>query len=244
MLPYWILFAIFAAGALEYRRRQQIGRDRQPLLWIAAVVTTLMIGLRFQVGADWDTYVTIFEGIRYQEWPTLTSDPAYALLNWLSVQLGLEIWFVNLVCAIIFMWGVYRFARQQPNPWLAVLVAVPYLIIVVAMGYTRQAVAIGLILAGLSGRDHIPLVRFALFSIVAATFHKSAVVVVPLVALAATRNRILTALLMAVLALFLYYFFVSGYIDSLVTNYVGAEYSSQGAGVRIAMNVPPALLFL
>lgn len=42
-----------------------------------------------------------------------------------------------------------RFARSQPDPWLAVLVAVPYLVIVVAMGYSRQAVAIGILLAGL-----------------------------------------------------------------------------------------------
>jgi hypothetical protein len=45
-------------------------------------------------------------------------------------------------------------------------------------------------------------------------------------------------------AVLLYYLFVQASVDKLMTNYVEAEYQSQGAGIRVAMNLPAAILFL
>jgi hypothetical protein len=246
MFPYWILFSIFAAGSLQYRRRLALGQEGNPLLIAAGLFTALMIGLRYEVGGDWGSYSRIFEQIRYLSMSGALgfSDPGYGFLNWLSHELGFDLWFVNLVCGAIFSWGLVKFARTQPNPWLAVLVAVPYLIIVVAMGYTRQGVAIGFILAGLAALDRISMMRFALYVFCAVLFHKSAIIVLPLVALSASRNRIVTILLLILLMACLYYVFVAASIDRMVTNYVEAEYESQGAAVRVAMNLPPAILFL
>jgi hypothetical protein len=166
------------------------------------------------------------------------------VLNWIADKLGFGMWFVNLVCGTIFSWGLIRFAKRLPNPWLAVLVAVPYLIIVVVMGYSRQGVAIGFILAGLSTLDRSSILRFTIYIVAAATFHKSAVIILPLVALAAAYNRIVIAGILFVLALMLYYFFVQASFDLLVTNYVDSGYASEGAAIRVAMNIVPALLFL
>ncbi len=246
MLPYWLLFSIFAVGSLEYRRRGLIGSQSTPFLIVGGLVIALMVGLRYQVGGDWGNYEDILKDISFLELPEVlrSSDPGYAVLNWLANALGLEIWFVNTVCAVVFTWGLIKFARRQPNPWLAVMVAIPYLVIVVAMGYTRQGVAIGFILAGLSVVDRSSTLRFVFYIICAAAFHKSAVVVLPLVALASTQNRILTLGILIGTAVLLYYLFVVASIDKLMTNYVESEYASQGAGVRVAMNLPPALLFL
>lgn len=246
MFPYWILFTLFAAGSLEYRRRGLIGRESNPVLLAAGVFVALMIGLRFRVGGDWGTYENIFDDIHYLTFSDALSfgDPGYALLNWITNGLGLEIWFVNLICGGIFSWGLVNFARRQPNPWLAILVAVPYLIIVVAMGYTRQAVAIGFVLAGLAALDRTSLLRFSFYVLLAVAFHKSAIIVLPVVALSTTRNRFATFGLLLVVMAMLYYLFVASAFDSLVTNYVDAQYQSQGALVRVLMNLPPALLFL
>jgi hypothetical protein len=70
------------------------------------------------------------------------------------------------------------------------------------------------------------------------------VVVLPLVALAATQRRIVIVPALLGTALLLYYLFLDAAVDKLMTNYVDAEYQSEGAAVRVAMNVPPALLFL
>ena len=84
------------------------------------------------------------------------------LLNWFAGQNELGFWFVNTVCGGIFSYGLIAFARSQPRPWLALAVAVPYLIIVVAMGYTRQAAAIGFVMLGLVRLGNGSFVRFAL----------------------------------------------------------------------------------
>lgn len=246
MFPYWLLFSIFAAGSLEYRRRGLIGAHAHPILAIALVFVALMIGLRFEVGGDWGTYLRMFEDLRYADLGVsmASGDPGYGVANWLSHKLGQDIWLVNLICGAIFSWGLFKFAQRQPNPWLAVLVAVPYLIIVVAMGYTRQGAAIGLILAGLAAFDRGRSWRFAFYILAAVAFHKSAIIILPLVALAGVQRKVATLAILGVLTLMLYYFLVAASIDKLVSGYVDAEYQSEGAFIRVAMNLPPALLFL
>lgn len=246
MLPYWLLFSVFALGALQYQRGNLARREQNPLLIVAGVLTALFIGLRYEVGGDWGNYNRIFEDHRYRSFfeAVGTGDPGYSLFNWLAHSLGYGIWFVNLLCAAVFTWGLFRFARRQHNPWLAVLVAIPYLIIVVAMGYTRQAVAIGIVLAGLAALDRSSVLRFAGYVLVAVTFHKSAIIVLPIVALSAARNRLAIGALLLILMAALYYVFVQSAFDDLVTNYIDAEYQSEGAAVRVAMNLPPAILYL
>jgi hypothetical protein len=245
VFPYWILFSLFAAGAVQYHpdpRRQVQGG---PILLAMALVTVVMIGFRYEVGGDWINYVNILHDITLNGMAgPRAQDPGYGFLNMLAGGAGLGIWSVNLACATLFTWGLVKFARRQPNPWLVMVVSVPYLIIVVAMGYTRQAVAIGFILAGLADLEKGSMARFAFYMLLATAFHKSAVVVVPLVALTAARNRFMTGVMLLFTALLLYYLFVQASVDRLMTNYVQAEYQSQGAAVRVAMNVPPALLFL
>jgi hypothetical protein len=246
LFPYWLLFSIFAAGAIEYRRRAPIGSQAAPFLATAALLMALMIGLRYQVGGDWGAYEEIYFYISYMDLvPALRSgDPGYAALNWLADEVGAGMWLVNLICGLIFTWGLIRFARRMPNPWLAVVVAIPYLTIVVAMGYSRQGVAIGIVLAGLSVLDRSTILRFSGYIIFAAAFHKSAVIVLPLVALAAARNRFVVVGLLFVLALMLYYFFVQSSFDRMVAVYVDQSYNSQGAAIRLAMNIVPAAIFI
>jgi hypothetical protein len=240
------MFSVFTAGALEYRRRGAIGRQAAPLLALAGLYIAIMIGFRDQVGGDWGAYEEIFRfaaTVKLSDALTL-GDPAYTALNWISNWLGYDIWFVNFVCGLIFAWGLVRFARQQTNPWLAILIAVPYLVIVVAMGYSRQGVAIGIIMAGMAVLDRTSILRFAVYIFFATAFHKSAIVVLPLVALSVVRHRIVMIFLLACLAILLYYFFVQASFDRMFTNYVEAEYSSQGAAIRVSMNLLPAAIFL
>ena len=206
-----------------------------------------MVGLRFDVGADWRTYDFLFQyAARADLWRVLEiGDPGYQFLNWLVKQAGAGFWLVNLVCASIFAWGLQRFARAQADPWLALVVAIPYLVTVVAMGYTRQSVAIGIILAGLASLQRgssIP--RFALYVAFAALFHRTAVVVLPLVVFAADRNRLMNFLAGLAACVVLYDAFLSDSVDRFVSNYIEAEYSSQGAAIRVTMNLLPAAIFL
>jgi EpsG-like putative glucosyltransferase len=245
LFPYWILFSMFAAGAFQARNDPRPS-ETSPLLIGAITLTALMIGLRFETGGDWANYDLIFEFLAYENLGSalINGDPGYNLLNWLAHRLGVGIWFVNLVCAAIFSWGLLKFAKGQPNPWLACLVAVPYLIIVVAMGYTRQAVAIGLIMAGFTAFAKGSIVRFAVYIVLAVAFHKTALIMIPFVGIATTRHRPVVILFTIFLAGLLYYFFVASSVDRMTTNYTTGLLESEGAAIRVAMNVVPAVIFL
>jgi hypothetical protein len=79
---------------------------------------------------------------------------------------------------------------------------------------------------------------------VAALFHKTAVVVLPLLFFTSERNRVLNALAGIAGFILLYDVFLADDVDKLVKNYVGAEYNSQGAAIRVAMNLVPAAIML
>ena len=246
MFPYWALFGLFAVGAtLEPRDRPHAGGG--PLLAFCAIVVALMIGLRYQVGADWDQYEWLFKiaGRVNLDRLLLRGDPGYQILNWIIRQLGGAMWQVNLICGLIFCWGLLRLTRAQPQPWLAMVVAVPYLVTVVSMGYTRQAVAIGILMAGLASIHHGgSILRYAGYVAFAALFHKTAVVALPFVVFSGRRNFILNLLLGVSLTVLFYNLFLEKSVDNLLRNYIESGYSSQGAAIRIALNFIPAILYL
>ena len=247
MIPYWLLFAFICLGAFS---SNSSATGRMPALvpmLLATTLIALMIGLRFEVGADWWAYKYLFQYAGRADLIRVfqIGDPGYQLVNWVVKQLGMGFWLVNLICGAIFAWGLQRFARVQPDPWLAVVVAIPYLVIVVAMGYTRQSVAIGIILAGLASLQRGgSMLRFAAYIAVAALFHRTAVVVLPLVVFAADRNRFINLIAGIAACIALYDYFLSDSVEHFVENYIEAKYSSQGAAIRVAMNLLPATIFL
>ena len=247
MLVYWLLFLYFAAGAFREQPRPAGTGSADIPFRIGCFLTAVLIGLRYHVGADWIPYEYMFADAQREtlgDLPTV-ADPGYYLVNKAVHAIGGELWLVNFVCGAIFSWGLMRFAEAQQRPWLAFLIAVPYLVIVVAMGYTRQAVSIGLIMAAFASYQKTgSILRFAAYVAVAATFHKTAVVALPLVALANERGRLVGLLIAITLTYLLYNVFLSASITRYVTNYVDTRYAAEGAAVRVAMSFIPAMLFM
>lgn len=247
MIPYWLLFLLPAWLAVSQLRAEKRHSAQWTNAWIAIfVLLTLMVGFRFQVGGDWFTYlhhIDMVTGISLQDALT-QGDPAYSLLNWLAAETGLWIYFTNTVCAALFTWGLLVFCRAQPRPWLALVVAIPYLVTVVAMGYTRQGTAIGLAMLGLVALSERNTLRFVVFVVLAATFHKSAVILMPLAILAGTKRRIWTLAWVCVASVLFYGLMLENSVETLKSGYLEAQYQSQGAAIRVAMNVVPAALFL
>ncbi len=226
---------------------QNAAVPRLGLAWpIFYVFIAFLIGMRHEVGADWGPYLLHVEYLQGEELQPdiLRSDPAYAMLNWIGANVGGGVYIVNLVCAGIFCWGLITFCRAQARPWLALLVAVPYLITVVAMGYTRQGVAIGLTMLAISRLMRGSLPSFIFWITMAALFHKSAVIILPLAVFAGTKHRVLTIGGITISAALLFTLLVREYLDGMMENYVEAEYASSGGAIRIAMNALPATIFL
>jgi hypothetical protein len=242
---YWLLFAYFAAGAILAPDSHDARRGFRPFYLLGALLLIALIGLRYEVGADWLSYTFMFAHAGHVDfWHAISiGDPGYQAINWIASQVG-GIWIVNTICAAIFVWGLCRFCDTQPNPWLAVLVAIPYMVIAVAMGYTRQGVALGILMAGLAAfLRGASTLRFAAYVFAAGLFHSTAVVAFPLVALASERNRFVNLILALAVGFLLYNLFLGDAMDEFVKHYVKTGYSSQGAAIRVAINVVATVVF-
>ena len=247
MWPYWLMLLVPAWGVLSPKR---LPAPQARVVWfVVGSLFALMMGLRHEVGGDWATYAEHFQWIRRQTfWIALTarSDPGYYGLSWLLSRMGGDVHTLNLICAALLAWGTVAFARRQPVPWLAFFAAVPYLLIVVGMGYTRQSAAIGCAMLGLIALGDGRRVKFVLWILLAATFHKTAVVLLPIAALSATHNRVWNFAWVGVMAVLGGWLFLYDTSETLYVNYVVSEYrfASEGAGVRVAMDVLPACILL
>jgi hypothetical protein len=234
---YWALFAYFAVGAMISPKEGQLTRAVTPLLLLGACATAILIGFRYKVGGDWDTYELMFNLPSGGRHAPPAGDPGYQAINWIVHQLQLDVWGVNLICGAIFTWGLFRFCIVQADPWLSALIAIPYMVIVVAMGYTRQAVALGILMAGLASVIRgASTFRFTVYAAMAALFHRTAVVALPIMALSSQRNRAVNALIAIGGGVLLYDVFLGNSMDNFVRNYIHAGYSSSGAGIRVTMN--------
>jgi hypothetical protein len=246
MWPYWMLFIVPAYLAISRLKPIQVSinnkSNKWPWAWrIMFLILVLMIGWRHEVGGDWASYIMNMEN------PEMTgkyADPSNQLLFWLGTNLGGGIYLVNLISGVLFSWGLVVFCRDQPRPWLALTIAVPYLITVVAMGYTRQGVAIGLAMLAIVALGRGNTLRFVFLVAVAATFHKSAVILVPLAVLANTKRRIFTFLWVGIATALLFFLLLQEALDNLISGYIQDEYESSGAAIRVVMNAVPAVLFL
>ena len=188
MWPYWVLFLVpaFLAAVAPGVVKANTPKERWPLVWRATFfLLCLIMGLRHDVGGDWEPYKTALEAasqislFEMLEIRLPFNDPAYGLIEWVGARWGGS-YLVNTFGAIVLSWGLVVFCRAQPRPWLALVVAVPYLIMVLGMGYTRQGISVGLEMVGLIALENKRIMSFIAYVVLAASFHKSSVILVPL----------------------------------------------------------------
>lgn len=252
MWPYWLFFLLPAWQALAHAPRGYVRPDglRAVALnteWVFVLASlTLLIGLRFEVGGDWGSYVGYVNTAAWLSFGEALrlDDPGYWLVNVFASNLGFGIVGVNMVAGLIFATGLVVFCQSLPRPWLALAVAVPYLVIVVGMGYSRQGIALGFALLGLVSVGRNRIIWFVFWVALAATFHKSAVLLLPIAALSNSKNRFAIGALIIVATGVGYKVLLEDAVQGLITNYVDAEYQSSGAFIRLAMNALPAVIFL
>lgn len=252
MWPYWIMFllpavAAFLAPHTSAGGTVRVQAPRWTLGWVFAFAAILlMVGYRYEVGGDWFNYLRYLDLVvdsALTDALTL-SDPGYIFLAWISVRMGWDIYGLNLLGGLIFTAGLISFCRGLPRPWLALTVAMPYLVLVLGMGYSRQGVALGLVMLGLHALAAKSNAKFVFWVLLGATFHKTAVLLLPIAALATAKNRYWTMLWVGALAAAAYVVFLADSREDLLAGYVDAELQSEGALVRLLMNALPAALFL
>ena len=250
MTAYWLLFLYPLLGQV-WRTRFTNFHDR--LAWGTLVfVWVLVIGFRIEIGCDWDGYLQLYNNFRTlgdfgdltladSSWFTLFNwDPGYVAITWISAKLGFGIYGVNIACGALIVFGLSAFCRKIPLPWLAWLIATPYFLTVVTMGYSRQAVAVGLLFWGLSFLIDNRRSKFIAMVLLAALFHKTAVFLLP-IGILPWLVQAPRFLLPASILFFLSIIWVAPYLANYL---VKSPYYSDGASVRVLLNGLPAILLI
>lgn len=239
MSTYW---ALFVMALLPDRHNRPSGW----LLWgLIFLILLLAVGFRNEVGCDWSSYLQIFTRSSMDfDRALILIDPGYGAINWLANYLGGGYYLANLISAFFFVTGLLVFVRRQPLPGLALVIAVPYMIVVVAMGYTRQAVALGFLMIALTRLGHGRNFAFYFWVLLGALFHKTVIVMLPLGILGIVRSTPLTNWVAFALAGWWGSLLLMESYEGLWTNYVEAKMESQGALIRVVMNAVPAVVFL
>ena len=85
---------------------------------------------------------------------------------------------------------------------------------------------------------------FLVWILIAASFHKTAILLLPIAALSTTHNRIWTYVWVGVMSLVGGWLFLFDSTETLVANYVESDYAdaSQGAAIRVLMNAVPSMI--
>lgn len=173
MAPYLMMLSIPAVFAMLFRRRSNL------LLYLLVLaIFVLFMGLRIEVGPDWGSYLLthwIIVRLPLQD-VVARAEPLSKVLFWFSQSSGYEMLLTNMVAALLLMTGVLAFSARTMSPWIAVVAATPYLILVFGMSGVQQAIAVGIFLFILSAWQRLGLTGKIIGVLVAALFHTSALI--------------------------------------------------------------------
>jgi len=172
------------------------------------------------------------------------------MLNYYVNLLGGDIYLVNLICALIFVYGVWRFAFLQPNPWLVLIISIPFLTHIVAMGYTRQSVAVGFIFVAIANLQQQKNLWFWIQIFLAAIFYKISAVFILLGIMQSNRIDIYIKMIILLSFAVIIYTVLQSKLATFYNSYIAVSESgkqfmvSTGAIPRVLMNVIPATILL
>lgn len=175
--PYLLFFLMAGLPALFHLKNS--GRALWAVVWLLFV---LFIGLRHEVGGDWRGYTLITERIGQLSLQEALFDQEllFSLLTWVSASLGLGVYGVNFVGAVVFCTGLFAFCGRLPNRWLALTAATPFLVVVAVMSANRQGMAIGIVLYVMSRWQKWGVLKRSTGILLAGLFHTSAVLLLVL----------------------------------------------------------------
>lgn len=244
MAAYWLIYFLISISAIFFLwTRDSINSRLFSAFFI--FILTIFVGFRFEIGVDWKTYEIIFQDLNRLTLvdAILIGDPAYSAINWFVGELGGAVWHVNLICGAIFAILLIRFCGHFKEPATALLAVFPLLVIITAMGYTRQAVGIAFVLQAIvsfGGRLRWGWLGWLTAGLL---FHKSVFILFPLFIISASRERVTSLVVGGGIALILLLNVVLQGLEETLTLYIGSGLESSGTLFRAAIGAFSAVCF-
>ena len=218
---YHFVMSCIVTGAVAFNTISLRARSKNYVLGIIWLFVAIFVGLRFEVGGDWHNYLRKFDSSRGENLfhtILINKDIGYALLVFFANKINAGIWLPNLICAVLFVIGFRKLNLTSSQPALFLLICFPYIITIVAMGYTRQSAAIGCAILALTNFYDKQFYRSMFFYLLAISFHKFAVIIVTVIV---PLSILLFVVLVFVLLLeklsqyaFFYNYLFSDYVDA------------------------------
>lgn len=212
----------------------------------------LFSAFRFEVGCDWLGYLYQFRGFDrfFSENPVgflaiiKSEEPLWLSLFAAMHWLGLPYPWINVFSSTIFFLGAHILARRQPGRFAFLILLFPILIINMPMSGIRQGAAIGIMCMAFVAFIDRRLMRFAFLTLVAASFHASAMVFMFLAPFMSSKYSIKHYALAVVFATFgVYALFSTSAVDVAISRYFDSGRDAFGAAFRTAVLAATAIFF-
>lgn len=244
MSLYLGVFFISAFFARMFRKRK--------VSWLQAgffgAFLMLLAGTRYHVGCDYTGYLNRFKDAgRLTSWDTLllAEEPAFNGLVLAIKEAGLSYDVLIVTVSCIYVVCLMRFASLARTPLAFLVLAFPVLVVQLGMSGIRQAMAVGFLMLALVSFTGRARLLTAIWVLVAAQFHASAIIFLPMALLAgrhlSTRRILVALIVLGPVVVYLLQDRLGVYSDRYVEQIYG-ENSSSGAWFRYALVVLPFIM--
>ena len=216
----------------------------------------ILIGLRFEIGGDWINYLQNFKAINNSIFNYDTkndfgilfkTEPVLLILNLITPN----IYIFNLACALIFLLGLFILISDCDDKYLSLVVAIPFLILLVAFGYQKQSVTLGFIMLSYIFYIRNYYFYFVIFALLACFSHYSASFILIFIfydLIIVKKLKINFKTLMFIVVVFFIFLIISfdNIYRILINNYIVDEFKNKSQGVlpRLSVQIISIIIFL
>ena len=180
MIYYYSLFLLLTVS--NFTKYTSVSKKNLKILnLIVFFITIIFTGFRYEIGADWNTYISLFNQFKDLGFPSIaifqSSDPFYITLNIFSDRLNFSIIQVNFLISIIYFSAFYYLIEDQNFKMIALLSSFLFIVLILNMGYTRQALASAFIILFYHCFINKKIFLSILFFIFSVLSHKTSLVI-------------------------------------------------------------------
>lgn len=218
------------------------------------------VGLRFEMGLDWQNYIKEFNDRNYIfesqfknyflnflsfKFESLRNlEPFYLATLFLSNYFTGNIIFFNFINALISIGGVFYFCSKQKDKWFAISISTVF-ILLYGMDIVRQFTSLGISMVGIIKLSEKKYLTSLFFFIIAFLFHTAAIIFAFLFFYIIYKKlnllyKVISIFVSFIIFIYLinFFYFTLNFADILDKAYV-----SKGMIFRLGINVVPLLIF-
>ena len=238
MITYYFIF--FVLSLLTYK---EISNPKPLNIYYFILLTlifSIFIGLRYEIGCDWEGYKKIFEltncipnmGNNQCDFNSLNNtfdylkfkELGFSSLNFIVKRFGGNYYYLKYISSLFFVIPVLYFCSNLKRPFLAILISYPYLITVIGLGSIRQSIAIALLMVCITELKKNKFHTYYLYNFLGNIFHYSSLIFIFLPLLIQEKKsyilkKIKKVLIIALICIFLFFFLNDTYLIHKLNGY-------------------------